>query len=129
VDLRRAALVLAAAGAAAACASLADRFERGSAALSTPFGIAYLVLMSPILQDALNACLPSGDPPPSPRIVIVADILESGKARAVDVRPRAAGTRCVAARFESAVFPRPPLAAGEESFPIGIRVDLEKTAP
>ncbi len=112
---------------AISCVSnLASRFEKGSKALSTGEGAAYFVRVGPILQDALNTCIPSSLPPPSPMIMVLADITNAGVASDVVVEPSSDGTRCVADQLSKAHFPPPPVVAGEETFPLGIRVDLAK---
>lgn len=110
--------------AATGCASLADRYEKGNAALSTPFGVAYTVLLSPLLQSALNECIPKGAPAPSPLLVLVADIDAQGRASDVDVEPESDGADCLERRIGEATLPAPPLAPGERSYPIGLRVEL-----
>lgn len=109
------------------CATgLATRFEKGSQALSTGEGAAYFVRMGPILQDALNTCIPFSLPPPAKMIMVLADITKAGTASDVVVEPASEGTLCVADQLSKARFPPPPIVAGEEMFPIGIRVDLVK---
>lgn len=107
----------------AGCASFADRFERGNANLSTGDGAVYLVLLSPILQNALNSCIPSGKSGNSPVIVLVADIDARGEAHDIDVEPDSAGTDCLADALTGRMLPRPPLAAGELAYPIGLKIE------
>ena len=109
----------------AACTTLADRFERGSQALSTGDGAAYFVRIGPILQDALNICIPSSLKPPSPTIMVLADIDAVGAASDVVIEPESEGTRCIEDELGRARFPAPPLAAGATTFPLGIRIDLQ----
>lgn len=106
------------------CTSLADRFERGNAAVSTPDGLAWLVRATPPLHQAMDACIPIAARPPSRRLVIVADVAADGSARSVRIEPRSEGTRCMAQWLEQHRLPPPPVAAGA-TFPLGLRVDLE----
>lgn len=118
--------ILCVCGTISCATSLAARFEQGSQALSTGEGAAYFVRIGPILQDALNMCIPSSLRPPSKMIMVLADITQAGTATKVVVEPSSEGTRCVADQFSKARFPPPPMQPGEEIFPLGIRVDLAK---
>lgn len=125
MPLRRLGLIAAATFGTVSCTSLAERYERGNKALSSPEGLAYTVWIAPILRSALNACIPVGTPGPSPRLVLVADVLASGRATNVDVEPPSPGADCIADQVERTPLRPPPLPAGEDSYPIGIRIDLE----
>jgi hypothetical protein len=127
--MRRLGLIALAALCTVSCASLAERYEKGNKALSTPDGLAYTVWIAPVLRSALNACIPVGTPSPSPRLVLVADILASGKATNVNVEPPSPGADCIADQVEETPLRPPPLPAGEGSYPIGIRIDLEPMPP
>jgi hypothetical protein len=119
-------LVALAAAAAAACGpSLATRYAAGNRALSTPDGAVYFVVIAPILQAALNTCIPAGTRDASPVLVLVADVDASGAARNVRVEPDSPGTACVRRRLTERALPRPPLAAGADAFPIGLRIDTK----
>jgi hypothetical protein len=109
---------------AAGCASLADRFERGNARMSTPAGLAYLVLMSPRLQQAMDLCMPPGTARPSPTLVLVADLDAAGAASNVRVEPSSEDSDCMREEFRRRGFPPPPLQPGEERYPVGLRIDL-----
>ena len=116
-----------AAGAAlllAACGpSLATRYEAGNNALSYGDGPMYFVVISPILRDALNTCIPPGTPGASPTLVLVADVDGTGKVHDLEVRPRSPGSECVAGQLTRRPLPKPPLAPGAVFFPIGLRID------
>jgi hypothetical protein len=108
----------------AACGpTLAMRYEAGNRALSTNEGAMYFVVISPILQRALNDCIPAHEPSPSPTLVFVADIDPAGQPLRVDVEPPSKGTDCMERELGGATFPKPPLAPGEKSFPVGLRID------
>lgn len=112
-------------GAAACGAGLAERYEAGNRALSVGDGAMYFVVISPRLQAALNACIPPGTPGASPMLVLVADVDADGTARNLDVEPDSSGTDCVRRQLTERPLPRPPLAAGASSFPIGLRIDTK----
>jgi hypothetical protein len=108
----------------AACGpTLAARFAAGSAALATNEGAADLVVISPILQDALNTCIPPGTPGASKVLVVVADIDVSGIPQDLDVEPSSRGTTCLAQRLAARPLPKPPLAAGASTFPVGLKIE------
>jgi hypothetical protein len=120
----RAAALLAPLLALAACGpTLATRYETGNDALSGADGAMYFLMISPRLQRALNECIPAGTPGASPVLVIVADVAADGSAHNLDVEPDSPGTDCLARRLTEHPLPRPPLAPGATSFPIGLRVD------
>jgi hypothetical protein len=122
----RPALALLPALLAAACGpSLATRYETGNRALSTNDGAMYFLMISPALQRALNSCIPSGTPGASPVLVVVADVQPSGQATNLDVEPDSPGTDCLKRRLTEQPLPRPPLASGAASFPIGLRIDTK----
>jgi hypothetical protein len=119
-------LCLGLAALATACGpSLATRYEAGNRALSDGDGAMYFIVISPRLQQALNSCIPSGTAGASPVLVLVADVDASGAARDVAVEPHSAGTDCVRERLTERPLPRPPLAAGATSFPIGLRIETK----
>ena len=105
--------------------SLATRYEAGNRALSAGDGAMYFVVISPILQSALNECIPAGTPGASPTLVLVADVDASGIPSHLDVAPDSPGTDCVFRRLTGKPWPRPPLAPGASSFPIGLRIDTK----
>jgi hypothetical protein len=108
----------------AACSpSLATRYETGNNALSSTDGAMYFLMISPRLQRALNECIPTGTPGASPVLVIVADVAADGTAQNFDVEPDSPGTDCLEQRLTAQPLPRPPLAAGATSFPVGLRID------
>ena len=110
----------------AACgAGLAERYEAGNRALSVGDGAMYFVVISPILQRALNTCIPPGTPGASPMLVLVADVEADGTARNLKVEPDSPGTDCVRRTLTEKPLPRPPLAAGASAFPIGLRIDTK----
>ncbi|MGH8442825.1 MAG: hypothetical protein ACRETF_08005 [Nevskiaceae bacterium] len=110
----------------AACGpSLATRYETGNQALSQGDGAMYFVVISPILRDALNACIPQGTPGASPTLVVVADVDADGHARNLEVRPRSPGSDCLREHLASRPLPRPPLAPAAATFPIGLRIDTK----
>lgn len=120
----RACAAVAVALSASACgASFATRYEQGNANLSTGTGAAYLVIISPILRDALNHCIPYGAKDASPVIVIVADVDAAGTAQHLDIEPDSAGTDCVASQLGGRALPKPPLANGAPLFPIGLKIE------
>jgi hypothetical protein len=109
---------------ACACgAGLAERYEAGNRALSAGDGAMYFVVISPRLQRALDDCIPRGTPGASPVIVLVADVDAAGDATNVDIEPDSPGTDCLARRLTEKPLPRPPLAAGATTFPIGLRIE------
>lgn len=108
----------------AACAApFADRFAAGSATVNTPEGAAYLVIIGPRLQRALNACIPAGTKGASPTLVLVADVQPTGQATAVDVEPDGPGTDCLAEDFAGAPLAPPPLKAGQDRFALGLKIE------
>ena len=108
----------------AACGpTLATRYATGNAALSTGEGPVYFVVIAPLLQQTLNRCIPMGTPGASPTLVVVADIDAAGRAHDLDIEPDSPGTDCVAEALVAKPLPRPPLAAGQESFPIGLKIE------
>lgn len=118
--------VLLAALALQACGpSLATRYEEGNRALSWGDGAMYFVVISPVLRDALNHCIPAGTRGASPVLVLVADVDAEGMASDLDVEPDSTGTDCLARRLRENPLPRPPLAEGATSFPIGLRIDTK----
>jgi len=112
-------------GTAACGAGLAERYETGNRALSHGDGAMYFVVISPILQAALNTCIPRGTPGASPVLVLVADIEPSGRAANLDIEPDSPGTDCVQRQLTERPLPKPPLAPGAVSFPIGLRIDTK----
>ena len=83
----------------------------------------YSVIIAPVLQDALNTCIPKDTPGASKVLMVLADIGENGLATDVVVQPDSPGSDCVRERIEQSRFHRPPLAAGQASFPIGLRIE------
>ncbi|MGH8480907.1 MAG: hypothetical protein ACRES8_00420 [Nevskiaceae bacterium] len=111
---------------ASACGpSLATRYETGNRALSAGDGAMYFVVLSPLLQRALNDCIPAGTPGASPVLVLVADVDAAGVAWNLDVEPDSPGTDCLERRLTEKPLPRPPLAAGATRFPIGLRIETK----
>lgn len=126
--MRRFAAVLATLLAAlpAACGpSLATRYETGNQALSAGDGAMYFLMISPALQRALNECIPSGTTGASPMIVLVADVTADGVPTRLDIEPDSPGTECLAQRLTEKPLPRPPLAPGATTFPIGLRIETK----
>lgn len=108
----------------AACGpGLAARYAAGNRALSTDEGAVYFVVLGPVLQAALNDCIPPGTPGASPTLVIVADVAADGRADNLDVEPASPGTACVERRLRATPLPRPPEARAAGKFPIGLRID------
>jgi hypothetical protein len=105
--------------------SLATRYEEGNRALSWGEGAMYFVVISPVLQAALNECIPAGTANASPVLVLVADVDAHGMAQGLDVEPESAGTDCLAQRLRDKPLPKPPLAEGKTSFPIGLRIETK----
>lgn len=103
-------------------APFADRFAAGSAAMNTPEGAAYLVIIGPRLQRALNACIPPGTTGASPTLVLVAEVEPSGQATRVDVEPDGPGTRCLTAELGGDPLPMPPLKEGQARLPLGLKI-------
>jgi len=112
-------------GTAACGAGLAERYETGNRALSHGDGAMYFVVISPILQAALNTCIPPGTPGASPMLVLVADVDAAGNARNLDLEPDSPGTDCVRQHLTEKPLPKPPLAGGASTFPIGLRIDTK----
>jgi hypothetical protein len=56
-------------------------------------------------------------------IVVVADVDATGVATHVDIEPDSPGTDCLAQRLTGQPLPRPPLAAGAATFPIGLKIE------
>lgn len=111
-------------GALAGCGpTLATRYAEGNRALSSGDGPTYFVVLGPILHDALNRCIPAGMAGASPTLVLVADVDAGGAAANVEVRPDSPGSDCLRRALAQARLPRPPLAPGAASFPIGLRID------
>jgi hypothetical protein len=110
----------------AACGpSLATRYAAGNQALSTGDGPMYFVVIAPMLQQTLNRCVPPGLAGASPMLLVVADVDASGRALNADVEPDSPGSDCVRDALREATLPRPPLAPGAATFPIGLRIDTE----
>ena len=108
----------------AACGpSLATRYEAGNMALSHGDGAMYFVVISPVLQRALNDCIPAGTPGASKMLVVVADIDALGNAPNLEVQPDSPGSECLRRYLTSKPFPRPPLKPGATTCPIGLRID------
>ena len=105
--------------------TFATRYATGNAALSTGEGPVYFVVIAPLLQQALNRCIPMGTPGASPTLVVVADVDGAGRAQNLDIEPDSPGTDCVAQALLAGPLPRPPLAAGETSFPIGLKIEAQ----
>lgn len=109
---------------AASCVGgLAERYEAGNRALSTGDGPMYSVIIAPVLQEALNGCIPAGTAGASRVLMILADIEASGMARNVVVEPDSPGSHCVKERLGQSRFRAPPLQPGQSSFPIGLRIE------
>ena len=118
------ALVAALALALGSCGpSLATRYEAGNQALSHGDGAMYFVVISPVLQRALNDCIPPGTPGASPMLVVVADIDALGNAPNLEVHPDSPGSECVRRYLSGKPLPKPPLKPGMTTFPIGLRID------
>ena len=83
----------------------------------------YSVIIAPVLQIALNTCIPKGTRGAARVIMVLADISPEGAARNVVVQPDSAGTDCVIEKISRARFRKPPLEPGQESFPIGLRIE------
>jgi len=108
----------------AACGpSLATRYAAGNQALSTGEGPVYFVVLSPLLQQLLNRCIPPGTPGAAPTLVVVADVDAGGRAPNAAVEPDSPGSECMEQALREAALPRPPLPPGAASFPIGLRID------
>lgn len=118
----RTSLLLLAAVLLSACTSFADRFAAGSAAMNTPEGAAYLVIIGPRLQRALNACIPPGTAGASPTLALVAEVEPSGQATNVDVEPDGPGTECLTAELGGNPLPMPPLKEGTAHLPLGLKI-------
>lgn len=112
-------------GVAACGAGLAERYEAGNRALSVGDGAMYFVVISPILMRVLNTCIPPGTPGASPMLVLVADVDADGNARNLKVEPDSPGSDCVQRQLTEKPLPKPPLAAGASTFPIGLRIDTK----
>ena len=109
---------------ATACGgNLAERYETGNRALSAGDGAMYFVRISAALRLVLNECIPAGTPGASPVLVLVADVDAEGRVANLEVEPDSPGTDCLAERLTGKPLPRPPLAAGATSFPVGLRID------
>ena len=115
-----------------ACLSLAlcgclgaftERYARGNAALSTNDGAVYLVVLSPVLQQVLNLCIPPGTPEAAPVLVLVANVNAEGYARDIAIKPDSAGTTCVERALRDRTLPKPPLKNAETLFPIGLKIE------
>jgi len=108
----------------AACGpSLATRYETGNVALSHGDGAMYFVVISPVLQRALNDCIPPGTPGASPMLVVVADVDVHGNAPNLEVHPDSPGSECLRRQLTAEPLPKPPLKPGAATFPIGLRID------
>ena len=105
--------------------TLATRYAAGNAALSTGEGPVYFVVIAPLLQQALNRCIPMGTPGASPTLVVVADVDAAGRAQDLDIEPDSPGTDCVARALLEKPLPKPPLAPGQASFPIGLKIEAK----
>ena len=114
------------AGCLAGClGGFTERYARGNAALSTDEGAVYLVVISPILQQALNHCIPEGTPGASRVIVLVADVNRDGYAEGIDVEPDSGGTACLEQQLYGRLLPKPPLRPGEDRFPVGLKIETK----
>ena len=125
-QVRRALAGIAAAALAACGPGLAARYAAGNRALSQGDGAVYFVVLAPVLQEALNRCIPPGTPGASPTLVLVADVDAAGRASGVQVEPDSPGSDCVRRALADTTLPRPPLAAGATSLPIGLRIDTQR---
>jgi len=105
--------------------TLPTRYAAGNAALSTGEGPVYFVVIAPLLQQALNRCIPMGTPGASPTLVVVADVDANGRAQDLDIEPDSPGTDCVAEALLARPLPRPPLTPGATSFPIGLKIEAK----
>ena len=123
--LRPLAVLLSALALQACGPSLATRYEAGNRALSWGDGAMYFVVISPVLQAALNDCIPAGTAGASPVLVLVADVDAGGTAHGIDVEPDSPGTACLAQRLSNKPLPKPPLAEGAVRFPIGLRIETK----
>ena len=124
--MARLALPIMLAAVAAGCGpGLAERYGAGNRALSSGDGAMYFVVIAPALQAALNRCIPPGTPGASPMLVVVADVDALGAATRVEVEPDSPGSDCVRRALGEARLPKPPLAPGATSFPIGLRIDTQ----
>jgi hypothetical protein len=103
----------------------AARYAAGNHALSSSEGAMYFVVLGPVLQQALNQCIPPGTAGAAPVLVVVADVDAAGAASAVDVEPDSPGTGCLRDQLRERRLPRPPLQQGVEYFPIGLRIDTK----
>lgn len=113
-------------GALAGCGpGLAARYAEGNRALSSGDGPTYFVVLGPLLQGALNRCIPPGLAGASPTLVLVADVDAAGAAANVEVTPDSPGSDCLRRELSQARLPRPPLAPGATTFPIGLRIDTQ----
>jgi hypothetical protein len=111
---------------ASACGpSLALRYETGNRALSAGDGAMYFVRISAALREMLNDCIPAGTPGASPVLVLVADVDAAGNVRDLELEPDSPGTDCLAQRLGEKPLPRPPLAEGATTFPIGLRIETK----
>lgn len=110
----------------AACGpDLATRYETGNRALSAGDGALYFVVLSARLQQALNTCIPAGTKGASPTLVLVADVDAQGQPSGLELEPDSAGTDCVKQELGARAWPKPPLAPGATTFPVGLRIDTK----
>ena len=85
----------------------------------------YFVVISAHLQQILNRCIPHGTKGASPTLVLVADIDAQGVPSGLDLEPDSKGTDCVRQDLTEKPWPKPPLAPGATTFPVGLRIDTK----
>jgi hypothetical protein len=108
-----------------AAPTFATRVAAAEAAVAKPGGFAYDTALVPAIHAAVLPCVPDGsDPARGGGFVLVADVDETGRLRAVDVQPASPIARCFAQRF-GATRLRPPPAA-PRPWPIVVRMQTHR---
>lgn len=100
-----------------------NRVQAGKQAELTKEGGAYGAAIGPFLADALHYCLPPSDPPYGGSFTLVANILPSGVATSVEIRPQDKVSRCLADYLRRKVLPAPPRTTN--GFPVTFEVTVK----
>jgi hypothetical protein len=93
----------------------------------TPQGAAYAQGFTPLVQAAIQSCIPPGTKPPGSlgTFIFVANVTKVGEISAADVQPRSTVAACFAANFAQNHLPPPPLPADARiDYPIVVEVDV-----
>ena len=93
----------------------------------TPQGAAYAQGFTPLVQAAIQSCIPPGTAPPNSlgKFIFVANVTKAGEMSAGDVQPRTTVATCFAAHFVQNHLPPPPLPANAPvDYPIVVELNV-----